>query len=34
MTTSIARDDLVKFLESTGHMPRIELVSGTTPDAA
>jgi Ala-tRNA(Pro) deacylase len=28
MTTSIARDDLVKFLESTGHMPRIERVSG------
>src|SRR5437762_2856704 len=23
MTTSIARDDLVKFLESTGHPPRI-----------
>ena len=28
MTTSIARDDLVKFLQSTGHMPRIERVSG------
>jgi Ala-tRNA(Pro) deacylase len=28
MTTSIARDDLVKFLESTGHSPRIERVSG------
>jgi Ala-tRNA(Pro) deacylase len=28
MTTSIARDDLVKFLESTGHLPRIETVSG------
>ena len=28
MTTSIARDDLVKFLESTGHLPRIEPVSG------
>ena len=28
MTTSIARDDLVTFLESTGHMPRIERVSG------
>jgi Ala-tRNA(Pro) deacylase len=28
MTTSLARDDLVKFLESTGHMPRIERVSG------
>jgi len=28
MTTAIARDDLVKFLESTGHVPRIERVSG------
>ena len=28
MTTSIGREDLVKFLESTGHMPRIERVSG------
>ena len=28
MTTSIARDDLVKFLESTGHPPRIETISG------
>jgi Ala-tRNA(Pro) deacylase len=28
MTTSIKRDDLVKFLESTGHIPRIEPVSG------
>jgi Ala-tRNA(Pro) deacylase len=28
MTTSIQRDDLVKFLESTGHMPRIERLSG------
>src|ERR1035438_814271 len=27
-TTSIARGDLVKFLESTGHIPRIEHVSG------
>jgi Ala-tRNA(Pro) deacylase len=27
MTTSIARDDLVKFLEFTGHTPRIEHVS-------
>ena len=32
MTTSIARDDLVKFLEFTGHMPRIERVSGLAPD--
>ena len=28
MTTSIARDDLVKFLESTGHPPRIVEVAG------
>ena len=28
MTTSIRRDDLVKFLQSTGHEPRIERVSG------
>src|SRR6266446_5164461 len=28
MTTSIARDDLVKFLESTGHPPRIVAVAG------
>jgi Ala-tRNA(Pro) deacylase len=28
MTTSIYRDDLVKFLESTGHLPRIERLSG------
>lgn len=33
MTTSIARGDLVKFLESTGHLPRIERVSGLVPDA-
>src|SRR4051812_26417502 len=26
MTTSIGRDDLVKFLEATGHTPRIEAV--------
>lgn len=31
MTTSLSRDDLVKFLESTGHMPRIERVSGPSP---
>ncbi len=31
MTTSIARDDLVKFLETTGHVPRIEHVSGHSP---
>jgi Ala-tRNA(Pro) deacylase len=28
MTTSIKRADLVKFLEFTGHSPRIERVSG------
>ena len=28
MTTSIKRDDLVKFLKSTGHEPRIERISG------
>lgn len=33
MTTSIARGDLVKFLQSTGHSPRIEPVSGLPPDA-
>ncbi len=32
MTTSIARDDLVKFLELTGHPPRIERVSGPGAD--
>ena len=32
MTTSIARDDLVKFLGATGHPPRIETVSGVMPD--
>ena len=34
MTTSIARGDLVKFLESTGHIPRIERVSARPPGAA
>jgi Ala-tRNA(Pro) deacylase len=33
MTTSIMRDDLVKFLESTGHIPRIVGVSGTPEPA-
>jgi len=32
MTTSIARDDLIRFLESTGHSPRIERVAGPAPD--
>lgn len=27
MTTSIGRDDLVKFLQATGHRPRIEAVA-------
>jgi Ala-tRNA(Pro) deacylase len=32
MTTSIARDDLVKFLVATGHEPRIERVAeGAAP---
>ncbi len=34
MTTSLKREDLVKFLESTGHLPRIERVSGGNPEAA
>ena len=33
MTTSIARDDLVRFLDWTGHPPRIERVSGRPPEA-
>jgi Ala-tRNA(Pro) deacylase len=28
MTTSIARDGLIKFLSETGHEPRVEAVSG------
>ncbi len=32
MTTSIKRDDLLKFLKSTGHEPRIERVSGRSVD--
>lgn len=34
MTTAIVRDDLVRFLEWTGHPPRIEQVSGLTPPEA
>jgi Ala-tRNA(Pro) deacylase len=34
MTTSIRRDDLVRFLQSTGHEPRIERVSGPATDAS
>ena len=33
MTTSIARDDLLKVLEATGHRPRIERISGATAEA-
>jgi Ala-tRNA(Pro) deacylase len=28
MTTAIARDDLVRFLEATGHPPRILMLAG------
>ncbi len=34
MTTAIARDDLVKFLESTGHPPRIETISGPSAEGS
>jgi Ala-tRNA(Pro) deacylase len=33
MTTSIARDDLVRFLQATGHEPRIMPVAGAPPAA-
>jgi len=33
MTTSIGREDLIKFLRSTGHEPRIERVSRVTAEA-
>jgi Ala-tRNA(Pro) deacylase len=33
MTTAIARDDLVKFLQATGHIPRVEKVSGPAAEA-
>jgi Ala-tRNA(Pro) deacylase len=33
MTTSIARGDLVRFLEATGHPPRIAAVTGPFPEA-
>jgi len=33
MTTSIGRDDLVKFLQATGHPPRIVPVIGPLPAA-
>jgi Aminoacyl-tRNA editing domain len=31
MTTSIARDGLIKFLEATGHPPRIMAIAGPGP---
>ena len=31
MTTSIGRDDLVTFLQATGHVPRIEAVTEPAP---
>jgi Ala-tRNA(Pro) deacylase len=34
MTTSLKRDDLVKFLESTGHLPRITRISGRPAGAS
>jgi len=34
MTTSLAREDLVKFLEATGHIPRIERVAGEGPEGS
>ena len=33
MTTSLKRGDLVKFLQSTGHEPRIERISARLADA-
>jgi Ala-tRNA(Pro) deacylase len=31
MTTSVARDGLLKFFAATGHTPRIEPVAGARP---
>lgn len=33
MTTTLGREDLVRFLEATGHPPRIEAVSGVNQSA-
>jgi hypothetical protein len=33
MTTSLKRGDLVKFLQSTGHEPRIERISARPAEA-
>jgi Ala-tRNA(Pro) deacylase len=32
MTTTIASSGLLRFIEATGHRPRIEAVSGDGPD--
>lgn len=34
MTTSIARDDLVRFLEATGHTPRVAQVTGSPAEGS
>ena len=34
MTTSLTREGLIKFLEATGHSPRITRVSGVSAEAA
>jgi Ala-tRNA(Pro) deacylase len=34
MTTTLSRDDLFKFLDATGHKPRIERISGPSGEAA
>ena len=34
MTTAIARDDLIRFLEATGHQPRVEHLSGDQDSGA
>ena len=34
MTTSIGRDDLVRFLEAAGHVPRIEPLAEPAAEAA
>jgi Ala-tRNA(Pro) deacylase len=33
MTTTVARDDLLRFLRATGHETRIESITGPTPEA-
>jgi len=34
MTTSIGRDDLVRFLRATGHEPRVEPVADAAPEGS